>query len=121
VSPVSLQVEHVTIDCTDPQALAAFWAEAVGGKIRDDWGEFVTVEASGVGIAHLAFQRVPEARAGKNRVHVDFRTPDQRAEVERLVGLGASVVAEHDIGVLTWTVLQDPEGNEFCVGTQQSS
>jgi len=113
---MSLQVEHVTIDCADPQALAAFWAEVVGGKIRDDWGEFVTVEASGVGLAHLAFQRVPEPRAGKNRVHVDFRTADQRGEVERIVGLGATVVAENDIGVLTWTVLQDPEGNEFCVG-----
>lgn len=113
---MSLQVEHVTIDCTDPQSLAAFWAEAVGGKIRDDWGDFVTVEATAVGIAHVAFQRVPEPRVGKNRMHIDFRTPDQRGEVDRLVALGATVVAEHDIGVLTWTVLQDPEGNEFCVG-----
>jgi predicted enzyme related to lactoylglutathione lyase len=60
---------------------------------------------------------VPEKRTGKNRVHLDFGTNDRLAEVDRLTGLGATVVEEHTVPGLTWSVLRDPEGNEFCVGS----
>ena len=67
----------------------------------------------------LGFQRVPEERAGKNRLHLDLgaATGERHAEVERLVGLGAKVVGERggDAEGLVWTTLTDPEGNEFCV------
>jgi hypothetical protein len=59
----------------------------------------------------LWFTRVPEPKTVKNRVHLDLRAPDVEAEVARLVGLGARVLAE----VKDWVVLADPEGGEFCV------
>jgi hypothetical protein len=63
----------------------------------------------------LLFQKVPEPKAGKNRVHLDFRAPVMADEVARLVGLGATVIAERSLGDFSWTVMSDPEGNEFCV------
>jgi predicted enzyme related to lactoylglutathione lyase len=54
----------------------------------------------------------------KNRLHLDLGTPDRRAEVERVVGLGASVVEEFSWTGMAWTVLLDPEGNEFCIGSR---
>lgn len=101
----------ITVDCADPQALAAWWADAVGGEVSGD-EEFVIVSATPV---MLGFQRVPEAKLGKNRVHVDFAADDRRAAVDRLVAKGATVVAEHAMSGFAWTVLQDPEGNEFDV------
>jgi predicted enzyme related to lactoylglutathione lyase len=64
---------------------------------------------------------VPEPRSGKNRVHVDWRTDDREAEVRRLVELGATAQGEHEVPGLRWTVLVDPEGNEFCVGSTSAS
>jgi hypothetical protein len=62
---------------------------------------------------------VPERRQGKNRVHIDFTVADREAEIERLLALGATRGEDHSIPGLNWTVLQDPEGNEFCVGSMQ--
>ncbi len=61
------------------------------------------------------FLRVPEPKVAKNRLHVDLKATDRSAEVARLQGLGATVIAEHDEGGTQWTVLHDLEGNEFCV------
>ena len=61
------------------------------------------------------FARVPEPKTAKNRMHVDLAAPDREAEVARLVELGATRVADIDEWGYQWTVLQDPEGNEFCV------
>jgi len=62
------------------------------------------------------FIRVPESKAGKNRVHVDLTAADREAEVARLVGLGATACSDHDEWGAVWTTMHDPEGNEFCVG-----
>ncbi|WP_228991201.1 VOC family protein [Streptomyces sp. DH8] len=104
--------EMITIDCADPQALAAWWAEALGVDDVQDHGDFVVLAATSL---VLGFQRVPEPRPGKNRVHVDFSSPDRPAEVERLAKLGATVVGEQSMEGMSWTVLKDPEGNEFCL------
>ncbi|WP_406299794.1 VOC family protein [Embleya sp. NBC_00888] len=109
---MELTPRMITIDCADPRSLAAWWANALGVEIAEDFGEFVIVGAEPV---VLGFQRVPEERVGKNRVHVDFSAPDRADAVERLVGLGATVVAERDAPGLKWTTMQDPAGNEFCV------
>ncbi|MEU0674029.1 VOC family protein [Streptomyces sp. NPDC006172] len=110
---MTLEPKMITVDCADPRALAAWWAEVLDAKIAQDFGgEFVIVGAQPLA---LGFQRVPEPRTGKNRLHVDFHTEDRQAEVERLTALGATAAGEHCAGPLTWTVLQDPEGNEFCV------
>lgn len=112
---VGLAVKHVTFDCAEPSTLARFWAEVVRGKVENDWGGFVTVRADGAGVEYLAFGKVPEGKGAKNRVHLDFRADDRAAEVERVVELGATVVANRNMGPLEWTVLQDPEDNEFCI------
>ncbi len=107
-------MEHITFDCRDAPTLAAFWSAAIGEDIEDDWGEFVRL-APGQGGIRLAFQSVPEDKVAKNRVHIDFHSDDMAEAVRRLIDLGASVVGENSSGSTTWTVLQDPEGNEFCV------
>ncbi|PXY21636.1 glyoxalase [Prauserella sp. PE36] len=114
---MTLQLGMVTIDCEDPHKLAAFWCEALGVEIADDYGEYVMLTSRTEGGVRLAMQRVPEPRTGKNRVHVDFGTDDREGEVARLVGLGATALADHEMPGLNWTVLADPEGNEFCVGS----
>ena len=58
---------------------------------------------------------MPEPKIVKNRAHVDWDAGDLEAEVERLVALGGSVVAHHNLGDFRWTIVADPEGNEFCV------
>ena len=83
-------------------------------------GGYVVLHPASENSTALAFQQVPEERSGKNRVHVDFLSEDQEKEVERLVGLGARELAKHDEpSIGSWTVLADPEGNEFCVATHQ--
>lgn len=113
---MALTAGMVTIDCADPGKLAAFWTEAAGYEVTWQHGnEFVMLAPAGRDGIRLGLQRVPEPRAGKNRAHVDWQSDDRRGEVERLVGLGATVLGEHDVPGLSWTVLTDPEGNEFCV------
>jgi predicted enzyme related to lactoylglutathione lyase len=104
----------VTIDCSNPQSLAEFWTAALGTTVAGDYGEFVHL----TGTPGLGLHKVPEPRAGKSRVHMDLSTDDRAAEVSRLTALGAAVLAEHSAPGLWWTVLADPEGNEFCVGSR---
>jgi len=108
------------VDSVDPAPLARFWEAALGWRITEEEPDEVVLEPpagspeDGV-VPDLLFLRVPEAKAGKNRLHLDLRPADQAAEVARLEALGARRV---DIGQgtsVTWVVLADPEGNEFCV------
>ena len=107
-------VKSVTFDCADAVRVATFWAAALGSDVDEDsTPEKAFVEPAGWGGPTLWFQRVPEAKSAKNRMHFDLRAPGGRIadEVARLSGLGATVV--RDGGGLV--VMQDPEGNEFCV------
>jgi len=107
----------VTIDCADPKGLARFWTEALGTTISHDMeGAYLILAPATEGGVALALQKVPESKSGKNRVHIDLTTQGRAADVARLVGLGATVVDEHEFPGFAWTVLTDPEGNEFCVG-----
>ena len=117
--PVSLLV--VVVDCRDPLRQAEFWAQALGYKISQrNTDEFQVSDPAGVG-GSLYLMKVPEPKAGKNRLHLDLVTPDSMEdEVARLVEAGAQLVeVRQDPPELdnpdTWTVLRDPEGNEFCV------
>jgi predicted enzyme related to lactoylglutathione lyase len=112
---MSMNIGGITIDCADPTALADFWTKALDTTISQDYGgEFVAL-ATPEGQPYVAFQKVPEERVGKNRVHIDFATDDLAGEVERLVGLGATALAEHAMPDFTWRVMEDPAGNVFCV------
>jgi hypothetical protein len=116
---MALDIGMVTTDCADPQRLAAFWAGALDTTVSGDYGGFVMLAPPPAGGPVLAFQEVPEERAGKNRLHLDLGAPagGRAAEVARLVALGATVLGERggDAEGLVWTTLADPEGNEFCV------
>jgi predicted enzyme related to lactoylglutathione lyase len=116
-----LRINFIDVDCADPYALAGFWAEALGYPRHaedtpgDDEAELVAPPGAG---PSLLFQRVPEAKAGKNRLHLDLRATGggQNAEIERLLSLGAVIVSDlRDVRPGGWAVLADPEGNEFCV------
>ena len=99
--------------------LATFWAAALGFEVEPRLVMTRTACSSRSGperAAGLFFQPVPEAKVVKNRVHLDVR-PRRRlaAEVERVGALGASVVRRVDVEGSFWTLMLDPEGNEFCV------
>lgn len=66
----------------------------------------------------LGFQRDDNPTPGKNRIHIDFHTSNRAATVQGLVADGATLVAEHQMGDESWTVLADPDGNQFCVAQQ---
>lgn len=138
---------QVTFDCTDPARVGDFWASALGYKVQDppegfqSWEEFLAaqgipederssayavVDPDGVG-PRLYFQRVPEPKTAKNRVHLDVNVGGGRqtpmgerrrrvdTEAERLIREGATKLrADVEHGEY-WIVMQDPEGNEFCL------
>jgi predicted enzyme related to lactoylglutathione lyase len=114
---MSLVSRMITIDCRDPQTLAQFWSAAVGYKITLDYPEFVMLE-SGDGSDPLAIglQKVPDPTPGKNRVHLDYEADDPQTEVARLTSLGAARIADREVPGLRWTVMADPDGNQFCIG-----
>jgi predicted enzyme related to lactoylglutathione lyase len=115
---MTMTMGGVTIDCAEPRALAEFWTKALDATVEHDYeGFYLLLVPAGDGAPYVGLQKVPEDRVGKNRAHIDFHTDDRPAEVARLVGLGAKEVGEHRVPGLIWTVLQDPAGNEFCVGS----
>ncbi|MEU6812043.1 VOC family protein [Streptomyces sp. NPDC046831] len=109
-------IRHVTIDCADAYALGSFWSRVLGRPLHEDdhpGDDEVLIEDAG-----LLFVTVPDAKAVKNRVHLDLQPQDRTRdeEVERLLALGATVFDDRRKPDGTgWVVLADPEGNEFCV------
>ncbi|HEV2374462.1 MAG TPA: VOC family protein [Streptosporangiaceae bacterium] len=117
---MDLRIQCLCIDTADPLGLATFWQAVLGWRRTYEGDNEVVLEPpegsqeDGV-VPDLLFLRVPEAKAGKNRLHLDLRPKDQAAEVARLEGLGAR---RTDVGQgpeVTWVVMADPDGNEFCV------
>ena len=106
-------IKSVSFDAVDALVLARFWAAALGSDVDDDsTADKAFVESAGWGGPNIWFTRVPEPKVAKNRVHFDLRAPGAvDAEASRLEDLGATVVFAHP----DLTVMQDPEGNEFCV------
>lgn len=126
-------IANVTFACDDPASMAEFWAEAVGYEIQPaPPGLLDAIEAEG-GDANAAaaavdpdgrgprlfFKKLPRSRPEQMPVHLDVDAEDREREVERLAGLGATVVETktETTGPYTetWTVMRDPEGNGFCV------
>jgi len=106
-------IKSVTFDCTDALRTAQFWAAALRSDVEEDsTAAKAFVEAPGWGGPNMWFVRVPEPKAAKNRLHFDLRAPGAVAdEVARLEALGATVHERRE----NCTIMQDPEGNEFCV------
>jgi len=119
---VSLSVAALTIDCADPVGLAEFWGKLLGRPVSLDAGpENASVDrtdpASG---PQLFFQKVPESKTVKNRLHLDLVTEHHEEETGRLTGLGARPLNEIKVPGARWTTFADPEGNEFDLLTFQS-
>lgn len=115
-----VKIRHVSIDSADPYELANFWSRVTGWPVSDldsPGDDEVLVEAP-TPLPGLLFIRVPEAKTVKNRVHFDWE-PVERSrdeEVERVIGLGASLYEDHrGPQGRGWVTLLDPEGNEFCI------
>jgi predicted enzyme related to lactoylglutathione lyase len=107
--------ENLVVDSQDPARLARWWAEALGYQITYEKPDEVEIRRTSEELPGLIFVPVSGTKRVKNRLHIDLRPTDQEAEVERLVNMGARHV---DIGQsedVSWVVLADPEGNEFCV------
>jgi len=115
MSCAALNIGMVTVDCEDPKLLAEFWSRALQMEVLGDFGNFVFLGRKDES-PNLGLHRVPEPKSGKNRVHIDLDGEHRAAAAERLEALGATVQGEHSEAGLSWIVLADPEGNEFCIG-----
>lgn len=119
---MAAKITEIAVDSADPGRLAEFWCAALGYEVTDREEGLVTIAAPGTDIDAvgpvapvLTFAAVPENKAGKNRWHLDLSPErDQREEEARLIALGARR-ADVGQGDVRWIVMQDPEGNEFCV------
>jgi Glyoxalase-like domain len=121
VVEISASLLAVVVDCHDPLRQAEFWAQSLAYEVSQrNPGEFQVSDPAGAGAA-LYFMKLPEPKASKNRLHLDLVTSGpMEAEVARLADAGAEMVeVRQDPPSLdnpdTWTVMRDPEGNEFCV------
>jgi predicted enzyme related to lactoylglutathione lyase len=108
------------LDCSDPRALAPFWAAALGYNEVAAAGQYVVLGTGDRSEHELLLQGVDEPKAVKNRMHLDLHVDDIEAEAQRLVDAGARRVSDSlaEWGE-RWIVLADPEGNEFCVCAAQ--
>ncbi|MEH1126158.1 VOC family protein [Micromonospora sp. CPCC 206061] len=113
------QWENLVVDSQDPPRLARWWAEALGYQITYEKPDEVEIRRTADALPGLIFVPVPENKTVKNRLHIDLRPADQEAEVERLVNMGARHVDVGQGDDVSWVVLADPEGNEFCVLRQR--
>ncbi len=117
---MTLRWQSIVIDAHDAAAQARFWAEVLGWRITFEEPDEVVLEPpagspeEGV-VPDLLFTPVPEGKTIKNRLHLDLRPQDQQEEVRRIEGLGATRISVGQGPDVTWVVLADPEGNEFCV------
>jgi len=115
----ALRLGNISFDCDDVMKVATFWSAALGRPL-DGWSgpEFASIGTKDPDRVEPAwyFAKVPESKRAKNRMHPDLVATDLTA-IDELVRLGATVIGEHEVpgGSHKWTVLEDPEGNEFCI------
>jgi hypothetical protein len=114
---MTLSIATVTVDTTDPVPLARWWADQLGGEVKDPFDGFFLIVSGGP--VQMAFGKVDDPTPGKNRIHVDLMADDLDAEVDRLVEAGAGLVERRGDDSFRWVTLTDPDGNEFCVAQRE--
>jgi Glyoxalase-like domain len=117
---MTIRIQATSFDALDPKAQAEFWAAALGWRVTYVEDDEVVIEppegSPEVDVApDILFLKVPETKSVKNRLHLDLRPTDQAAEVARFEALGARRVDIGQTDDVTWVVMADPEGNEFCI------
>ncbi|MDP9417054.1 MAG: VOC family protein [Actinomycetota bacterium] len=117
MADVTSRIAQVAIDCRAPRDIAAFWCSVLGWDVVDEDSDGVSIAPRDRSWPTIDFLLVPEEKTVKNRLHLDLRADGTSTteELERLLALGArraDVGQEPDV---TWVVLADPEGNEFCL------
>ena len=112
-----VRLHHIVIDTRDLPGLARFWTRALGWKILSEREREIVIGTDENAPVGICLMPVTDTKTVKNRLHLDITTgaDDRDAEIERLLGLGAQRVDVGQTGQESWTVLADPEGNEFCV------
>lgn len=107
-------LHEIVVDCSNPEALARFWQALIGGDVDVESPDWVVLDGDDLGF-YIGFQRVPEQKTAKNRVHLDVEVDDLEQAIDEAEQLGArkvgSVVDEADG---SFQVMADPGGNEFC-------
>ncbi|WP_448059658.1 VOC family protein [Cellulomonas hominis] len=111
---------QVTVDCSDPFALAGWWRERLGWRevYRVTERPHCVIEAVDGTPWRMCFIEVPDPTPGKNRLHLDFSCDDREVAAAELVAAGARRVSRGSMDSSGWIVLADPEGNVFCVSSQ---
>jgi predicted enzyme related to lactoylglutathione lyase len=112
-----VRLHHIVVDTHDLPGLARFWTQALGWRVLSERENEIVIGPDEHAPVGMCFMPVTDAKTVKNRVHVDLTTgaEDRDQEIERLLSLGARRVDVGQTGAESWTVLADPEGNEFCV------
>jgi predicted enzyme related to lactoylglutathione lyase len=112
-----LRLHHIVIDTHDLPGLARFWTQALGWRVLSERDQEIVIGPAENAPVGICFMPVTDVKTVKNRVHLDLTTTvaDRDAEISRLLTLGARRVDIGQTGQESWTVLADPEGNEFCV------
>ena len=107
----------IVIDTVDPARIAPFWCALLGVRERGWFGDDYLMLTTDGGAPPVAFQRVPEAKSVKNRLHVDLAVEDLDGAFAQIVAFGGSAVSDvlEMPGGYRWRVMADPEGNEFCI------
>jgi len=109
------RVGAIMIDCHNPAALFEFWSQIVDVEIEHRFPTYIFTTTLPGNNIRLAFQQVPEDKVVKNRLHLDLAHTDPEAFITQVEALGSSRIEDHQMVEFSWTVLADPEGNEFCV------
>lgn len=114
---MTLTIGNITFDCVDPQAMAAFWSAAIDRPVDDGANHFfASIGVASDELPNWLFLKVPEDKTAKNRCHLDMGSENRGADIERLVALGATHIGDKAEFGHEWSVMNDPEGNEFCIG-----
>jgi predicted enzyme related to lactoylglutathione lyase len=116
----AVAIGKIILDCANPRRLAEFWTEALGYRQASAAEPFVVLTPrEGTDGPWFLLQRVPEPKISKNRMHVDLRSGDIEEDAKRLEAIGATRLVDRPrrLGSVSWIVMADPEGNEFCVAS----
>ena len=111
---VEVRFREVVVDCADPPTLARWWSSFTGYELRTDHEDWATIANEDQSMI-IGFQKVPEGKVVKNRVHLDFWAVDEEAAAREIEAMGATRRWVSEDPDDPFVVLADPEGNEFCL------